>query len=133
MDFQPYVEKLAQHLGCTFTLDQENIEFKMNILLEGRRKQILKASLFKDMEEEIIRLTTPVGKRADLSERKLAATLELNSTLNYGAFALRNEELVMTETFSLHRTPLTEALHIAQYMTKMADSYEQMTTGLDRY
>jgi hypothetical protein len=131
MDFKQYIEALAGKLECILTPDGE--EFKINVIHEDKRKQLITAYMYEEMEKKIIRLNTSVAKREHLSEKKLIALLELNASLVHGSFALSQNELILTCTILMESTEPEEAVPVVRYLAKMADSYEQMTTGLDRY
>ncbi len=133
MEFADFMHNLAGKLGIPpGTMNDEGL-YTITIKTREERKQTVHAYIFEEEEAHTIRLFTPIGKREKFSDKQLISALELNSSLKYGACALYEGDLTLMETIPFPETTPETAAYITGYIAQMADSYEQMTLGLDRH
>jgi hypothetical protein len=132
MEFADFMALLAEKLGVPPGIPGDEGLYSFTLKTKEERKQIVHASIFEEEGMKIIRCYTPVGKREKFSEKELLSSLELNSSLKFGGCALYEENLTFMETMPFPETSPDTAAAIIGYLAQMADSYEQMTLGLDR-
>ncbi|MEN8183056.1 MAG: hypothetical protein ABFS46_11035, partial [Myxococcota bacterium] len=65
------------------------------------RHQLVSLEFFEFENEELVRLYTVVGAAQELDTGRLNSALRMNYHLAHGAFALKDGELVMTDTLRL--------------------------------
>ncbi len=101
---------------------------KAVIPLADGRSQTLFAATFEEEGAHLMRLHTVVGRSDMLTETRLRAALSLNGRLRYGAFAIIDEQLVVTDTVALLATAVRSS---ARYLAETADRYEKAIFGTD--
>ena len=102
------------------------------ILLPGGRNQLIFMDLFKYEDEEMVRFSTNVGCKKALTQPRLEAALSINSWIAHGALAIREDNLVMTDTFLLREADQDEVESSIRYIAKLADHYESKIYGTDQ-
>ncbi len=132
MEFKECMTTLGEELKEPYTFSEDGEEWEIELHLPESRKQIIKAYMFQEIDQDIVRIYSIVGEKREFTEKQLISTLELNISLLYGAFALFAGNLVLTTTFPA-TTPPVEAADVVRYIAKMADSYELMNIGLDKH
>jgi hypothetical protein len=131
MEFKECMTALGEELKGPHKFSDDGEEWEIEIPLAEERKQIIKAYMFQEMEQDILRIYSIVGERKKFTDNQLISTLELNISLLYGAFALFAGNLVLTTTIPAD-APREKAAAIIHYVARMADSYELMNIGLDK-
>jgi hypothetical protein len=131
MDFKEWMTALGTELKGPYSFSEDGEEWEIQLSVPDDRKQIIKAYMFQEMEQDILRVYSIVGERKEFSDSRLISTLELNISLLYGAFALFAGNLVLTTTIPC-TTSNDQAAAIITYVARMADSYELMNIGLDK-
>lgn len=99
----------------------------------GGRHQLVELELFESRGRELVRLSTTVGNARELGEERLARTLRWNADLVLGAFAVRDGDLVMTDTLLLGEADAGELDAAVGYLAETADHYERLLFQGDVY
>lgn len=132
MTVDQLIASLAKDINFESRHDQENEEWVLEVHLEGGRNQEIRLYEFEDGGRQMVRFLTTIGSAEGFSAQKLRSALELNASLLYGALAIFEGNVVLTESAPLNRTDGAEVSDAVRYMTRIADSYERMLFGLDR-
>jgi hypothetical protein len=94
---------------------------------------VIAIELFEHRGSDMVRFATPIGAVSRLSPVKLGAVLRLNCELPFGAFGIRDEDLVMIDTFVLADLDADELDASVRLIAEVADAYEARVFGVDRY
>jgi len=105
----------------------------VHVPLPDGRGQVVELETFEHESEVLVRLTTVIGDADLLTSIRQRATLELNARLPHGAFAVRQGELVMTETLLLADTDPAELEASVHYLAVTADRYEEQLFETDEH
>ncbi len=95
------------------------------------RHQIVSLEHFEDGDDAMVRLSTTIGTTRALSTERLALALQVNARLVHGALAVRDGELIMTQTLMLHDADPGEVRASVGYLAETADYYEKIFFGTD--
>jgi len=126
------MQALARELTFASKYDEDNQEWVLDVQLEDSRGQQITLSPFEEGGRSMIRFMTQIGESKEFSPQKLVSALELNASLLYGALALYEGCMVLTETASLSQRDPSDLVDVVRYLTRMADTYEKMLFGYDR-
>jgi hypothetical protein len=130
------VDELIAALGAEIKFesryDKDNEEWVLDVHLEGGRNQEMRLFPFEDGGRQMVRFVTAIGSADNFSQQKLRSALELNASLLYGALAIFEGQVVLTDSVPLGRADTAEASDALRYIARMADAYEKMLFGLDR-
>lgn len=101
--------------------------------LPGGRCQLVSLELFEFEDEELVRLSTVIGRTDGMTSERLNLALQINARLAHGALATREGELIMTDTLLLKDSdaPVIEAS--IRYLAETADYYEKTLYGTDQH
>jgi hypothetical protein len=121
---------MSNHFRATFEKVCQEQGWKLqgngvHVPLPDDRGQVVEVETFEYEDEVLVRLTTVIGSATNLSEVRIQAAMELNARLPHGAFAVRQGELVMTETLLLEDTDPSELEASMRYLAVTADRYEE--------
>ncbi len=105
----------------------------IRLSVEEGRHQLIELELFESEGREGVRLTTTIGSVRAVGDERLLRTLRWNAELAHGAFAVREEELVMTETLLLRDADEGELESALAYLAGAADRYERILSESDIY
>jgi hypothetical protein len=105
----------------------------IRVALGGGRFQLVEVELFESRGRELVRLATTVGNARELGEERLSRTLRWNADLVLGAFAVRDGDLVMTDTMLLRDIDEGELDAAVGYLAETADHYERLLFQGDIY
>ncbi len=97
----------------------------VRVSLPGGRSQLVDMERYELEARERLRLLTRIGPFAELGVVRMEVALRKNADLERGAFAIREEALVMTETFALDEMGADEFEAAVRFLAEMADSYEK--------
>lgn len=97
----------------------------------GGRRQRIAADVLDADGQPVLRVYTVVGRAAVLNQARLLAALRLNARFCHGAFAIRDEDLVMMDTFPLQGADAEEMRRSILYLTSKADEFERVLFGVD--
>jgi hypothetical protein len=105
----------------------------IRVALGHGRYQLVELELFEARGRELVRLVTTVGNARELGEERLGRTLRWNADLVLGAFAVRDGDLVMTDTLLLGDADESELEAAVGYLAETADHYERLLFRDDTY
>jgi hypothetical protein len=97
------------------------------------RQQIVSLEFFEFRREELVRLYTVIGTIRGMSADRLARALRINAHLAHGALAVRDDELIMTDTLMLKDSDPAEIEASLAYLAETADYYERTLFGGDNH
>jgi hypothetical protein len=97
----------------------------VRVPLLGGRSQLVDMERYELAERERLRLWTRIGPSATLGVVRMEVALRKNADLERGAFAIREDTLVMTETFALDEMSADEFEGAVRFLADTADSYEK--------
>ena len=103
----------------------------VHVPLDGGRRQVVALELFDFRDEVLVRLTTVIGAANGLSRARLGVALGLNAAIPHGAFAMRDDDLVMTDTLLLANLGPGELEASLRYLAETADRNELEIFGTD--
>lgn len=113
-------EKVCAAKGWVWHDDRVDIE-----LSEGRR-QFVQVESFEHEGEAMIRLWSSIGEADLLSEARLRAALGLNYAAAFGSLAVREDDLVMVDTFLIRNASTDEIAASILYLAATADRFENL-------
>lgn len=131
MTAEQLVQELGRALGCEAKHDVENEEWNLDVALQGGRRQEITVRPFEEEQQPMVRFFTVVGPAKDFPHPRLVTAMELNASLRFGALALYEGNVVLTDTAALAQ-PAAEIVEVARYLVRMADAYERILFGFDR-
>jgi hypothetical protein len=99
--------------------------------LPGGRHQVVAMEFFEFQDQNLVRFYTTIGGADVLGPQRLALALQVNARLAYGALAVRDEQLIMTETLLLEDADSAEIRESLRYLAETADYYEKIFFGTD--
>jgi len=95
------------------------------------RHQIVELEFFDYREQELVRFFTTIGDATQLSAVRLNIVLRLNAELAHGCLAVKDDNLVMTDTLLLKDADPDEIEASVSYLAETADYYEKQLFGTD--
>ena len=95
------------------------------------RHQLVELEIVQFEAEELVRLSTTIGSIEHLSPVRLTVALRLNAELAHGCLAIKNEDLVMTDTLMLDEADFGEIEASVAFLARTADDYEKTLFGTD--
>lgn len=105
----------------------------VNVVHPDGRHQLVSFDLFENDERPMVRLVSMIGGTRSLRPEQLEQSLRANMSLALGALALNGDDLCMVDTLSLEESDAGEIEAAIAYLAQMADYYEQILFGTDRY
>jgi hypothetical protein len=97
----------------------------VRVPLAGGRSQIVDMERYELEDRERLRLWTRIGPSETLGIVRMEVALRKNASLERGAFAIRDETLIMTETFALDEMGAEEFESAIRFLAETADGYEK--------
>lgn len=97
------------------------------------RHQLVELEVFQHEREELVRLFTTIGAVDNMTPVRLTIALRINAELAHGAFAVKNDHLIMVETLMLDDADPGEIEAAVRYMAETADYYEKAIFETDEY
>ena len=97
------------------------------------RHQLISLEFFEVVDEELVRLYTVIGTAESIDPARLSSALRMNYHLAHGAFALKDDELVMIDTLMLVDAGPIEIEASISYLAQTADYYERTLFGTDEH
>jgi len=89
--------------------------------------------IFQHEEEERVRLMTTIGDTRELTPVRLTIALRINFELAHGAFAVKDENLILVDTLMLEGVGPDELELSIRYLAETADYYEKAIFDTDEY
>jgi hypothetical protein len=125
--FAQTLERVCQERGW------ELLRSGVRVSWAGGRQQLVELEFFPFKQEELVRLSTAIGSVEQLSEIRLRIALRINIELAHGCLAVKNDQLVMTDTLMLRDADYGEIEASIHYLAETADHYEKTLFGTDQY
>lgn len=97
------------------------------------RHQVVALEVFEHEQEDLVRLSTTIGGTQSLTPVRLTIALRINAELAHGAFAVKDDELIMVETLLLEDAGSTELGASIRYLAETADYYEKTLFRTDEH
>ena len=97
------------------------------------RRQLVALEFFEFESEELVRLSTIIGRAGSLRKDRLLSALRVNAGLAHGALAVMHDDLVMTDTLMLRDADPGEIRASIAYLSQTADEYEKLIFGTDQH
>ncbi len=121
---------------CRRVCDQQGWELLptgVNVKWADGRHQMVSLEFFEFEKEELVRIYTTIGGIGDLTSERLVIALRTNADLAHGALAVRDDQLIMTDTLMLDDADPGEIEASISYLAKTADYYERMLFDIDEH
>lgn len=103
----------------------------IRVPLPGGRSQLVDMEHYELGSQARLRFYTRIGPIASLGIVRMEVALRKNASLERGAFAIRDETLVMTETFALRDVAADEIEGAIRFLAETADGYEKAIYATD--
>jgi len=97
------------------------------------RHQIVSLEVFDHDGTDRLRLFTTIGTTENLTPVRLTIALRINYQLAHGAFAVKDEDLIMVDTLMLDPADEREIADAIQFLAETADYYEKAIFETDEY
>jgi hypothetical protein len=105
----------------------------VHVPLEDGRHQVVGLEIFEHERKELVRFSSTIGEAGKLTPVRLTIALRINAELARGAFAVKDDQLVMVETlFVVDADPRVIEASI-DYLAQTADYYERVIFETDDY
>jgi len=105
----------------------------VHVPLAKGRHQVVAIEIFQHEEEERVRLMTTIGDTRELTPVRLTIALRINFELAHGAFAVKDENLILVDTLMLEGVGPDELELSIRYLAETADYYEKAIFDTDEY
>jgi len=97
------------------------------------RHQVVELQLFEHEGKDLVRLISTIGATHDLTPVRLTIALRINAELAHGAFAVKDDNLVMVDTLLLQEADAGEVEGSIRYLAETADYYEKAIFETDEH
>jgi hypothetical protein len=121
---------------CCRVCDEQGWELLPNgvhVMWADGRHQVIELEIFQHEGKEIVRLFTTIGTVENMTPVRLTIALRINAELAHGAFAVKNDHLVMVETLMLDDADPGETEAAIRYLAETADYYEKAIFETDEH
>ena len=105
----------------------------VRVPLPGGRSQLVDMERYEIGGLERVRLWARIGTVEQLGASQMEVALRKNADLERGGFAIREEMLVMTETFALDEMRADEFEGAVRFLAETADGFEEAIYGTDDF
>lgn len=127
--FREIVDSIAS--ACGWTVKDAEGTLSVDVPTGGGRSQVVVITEDVDIaEQEIVRYWSVIGAAENIDYRRC---LEENARLAYGAFALRDGQLVLMDTQLVQDADPMEVGASIGNLAAYADRYERDLFGVDQY
>jgi len=103
----------------------------VHVALDNARHQVVALDLFDHEDEELVRLSSTIGRAAMLTPVRLTIALRINAELAHGAFAVKDDHLIIVDTLLLEDVDPGEFEASLRYLAQTADYYERVIFETD--
>ena len=97
------------------------------------RQQVVSLEFFESEGSDLVRLYSTIGSSRVLAPERLALALQVNARLAHGALAVRDDDLIITDTLILADADPGEVSASLRYLAETADYYEKIFFGTDEH
>ncbi|MBI2213367.1 MAG: hypothetical protein HYU52_06945 [Acidobacteria bacterium] len=101
------------------------------VMTEGDRSHRVRLTEFRHENIAFVRFTSVIGSAEVIDPRRTLSALGLNAHLVFGAIAIVQNELVLTESLPLGMIEPRAAMLTISYLAQQADRYESVMFGDD--
>lgn len=130
MDMRAFLDLLCQRAGWPRT-ELSDGTTAITVVLSDGRKQDMFVRRYEEEGLPLARIVTHVGPLSRLSGEKTIQALRMNAELRFGAFAIVEDHLVMTDSVLLAETEVEEFEHSLRYLAREADLAEKFLFATD--
>jgi hypothetical protein len=113
---------------CRRVCEEHGWELKpagVYVPLAHGRHQVVSIEIFQHEQHERVRLFTTIGGAKDLTPVRLTIALRINYELAHGAFAVKDDNLMLIDTLMLAGIGAEELELSIRYLAETADYYEK--------
>jgi hypothetical protein len=97
----------------------------VEVRFEDGRHQLVELEYMQNGADEMVRLYTTIGAVASLTPVRLTIALRINAELAHGAFAVKDDDLVMVDTLMIHTASDEHVTASIRFLAETADYYEK--------
>jgi hypothetical protein len=115
----------------TWAFGEDDSQVVVTLHLESSRQHKVRLTHFRHENAEYVRFQASIGPAGSMEIARASSALALNSHLAFGAVAIHNNELVLTETQPLGTVTPQLATVIISYLAHQADRYEAVMFHTD--
>jgi len=108
----------------SWTLQETDLRVTVGLQLENGRQHKVTMTQFRHDNVAYVRFTAGIGSAATMEVARATSALSLNMHLAFGAVAIHQNDLVLTETQPLGTITGQLAVLIVSYLAHQADRYE---------
>jgi hypothetical protein len=127
--FDGFIAAIGSEFKIQFQKDRDGDAYTTNIEFENGRTQKILITLSKDESgDRIIHYYSVIGKLKHDSMELYKYSLELNSSLDYGAITLMDGTLLLRESILLHHCEPQRFMKSLIYIAAKADELEEIFT-----
>jgi hypothetical protein len=108
----------------SWKLDETDAHVDVTLQLESGRRHAVRLTQFRHENVAYVRFIARIGSAAQTDFARASSALSLNAHLPFGAVAIHNDELVLTETQPLGTITPSLAVLIISSLGHEADRYE---------
>ena len=105
----------------------------VHVPLAKGRHQVVAIDVFQHENEERVRLSTIIGATRELTPVRLTIALRINFELAHGAFAVKDDNLILVDTLMLEGVGPDELELSIRYLAETADYYEKAIFDTDEH
>ncbi len=130
MKYRDIVDSIAKACGWRVSSEKSG-KLSIEVPTGGGRTQVVLITEDQDIaEQKIVRYWSVIGPADDIEFRRC---LEENAKLCYGAFALRDDQLVLMDTQLVQDADPMEVGAAIGNLAAYADRYERDLFGVDKF
>lgn len=108
----------------SWSYEETELHVIVELQLDTGRRHRVKLTQFRHENVAYARFTAVIGSAEQMDIARASSALALNSHLAFGALAIHQNDLVLTETQPLGTITAQLAVHIISYLAQQADRYE---------
>ncbi len=125
--FAQLLERVCEERGWMLLPSGVQVNFA-----DGRH-QLVGLEFFQSGPEELVRLYSTIGSAEELGTVRLTVALRINAELAHGCLAVKNDDLIMTDTLMLQDADMAEIEASISFLAENADYYEKSIFETDQY
>lgn len=108
----------------SWKFEETDLHVDITLQLDSGRRHVVRLTQFRHENVAYVRFMARIGSAAQLQLARASSALSLNAHLAFGAVAIHNDELVLTETQPLGTITTSLAILIVSSLGHEADRYE---------
>jgi hypothetical protein len=127
VDFPDLIRRVCHEQGWNLLPSGVEVRF------EDGRHQLVELEFVQHDDGDVVRLFTTIGLVSSLTPVRLTIALRINAELALGAFAVKDEHLVMVDTLLLPSADEAQVTASVRFLAETADYYEKAIFETDDY